>query len=578
MTITPESANPYYERYGSELFTDKEIDRLAGSMERWLNSISPRYLEDIDGSTVVDVGAGSGTRLKEYVEEEGGIYEAVDINPRLLEVRGDQSHCHCAPASELPMDDRSVDRVHARALNAWLPKDERKKAVEEMLRITKDDGEIVIINFDWNSSKGGSRTRTAKYSMMALLAASGFSPDYGANQHKEIESVLINQRRAFEIKTDKITDNADKILRRSVIEEAYGSLIEVLNDKIDEADDAKDRKRLEDIKLRIIFFINQAREESIAGKFPSLPDIYVTRIKLGSGMTDSPTIPKVISEETETVTINNHQDTDHAPGYHTGHEQRPISGNDITIEIITEEGAPDTAREAQKLQARCYLKDKIVREEAIKADGTLGPDHDKARGKNVDYYVANSKASEEVVAGIRVVHGRLEDLPSFARCRSGIKAEDLSRIEKLAKSDSDGQDVIVELAALSKEYDPPLDSTVVMCLLRRALHDCIRAKKICFMGLVPDAFKLFQANYGEDIVKSVGNSVKLEVDGVTSGIELTPVMIYPNLILENMLASATAALNSGNVALYYIKLSIMSFFTEGLESEYIPQEVQDLLA
>lgn len=115
---------PITEFYRSVL-PEQEIERLR-SFE-FPDQVSITEIGEAKNLSVVDVGAGSNTKLEEYITLGGGKYFAADINRRTLLVRSGQKMQ--TDAKSLPIIKMEGDRtlIHERFLLMNLGSDNNKR-------------------------------------------------------------------------------------------------------------------------------------------------------------------------------------------------------------------------------------------------------------------------------------------------------------------------------------------------------------------------------------------------------------------------------------------------------------------
>jgi ubiquinone/menaquinone biosynthesis C-methylase UbiE len=181
-------------------YADEEQDGFMGgetkrlkTMDAWLLPISLLLIGDVSGKKILDIGAGSGTSLQTYAQNEGGFYTPLDMNSALLKEReSGTAGSVIGVATGLPFIDESYDTVHMRALTAWLSEEARLTAMKEAIRVAKEH--IIVINFDWSTARGGPEAEILKLLMMSILASAGYLPEYGSIQEDDIKNSLKNYK------------------------------------------------------------------------------------------------------------------------------------------------------------------------------------------------------------------------------------------------------------------------------------------------------------------------------------------------------------------------------------------------
>ncbi len=112
------------------------------------------WLAPPEGARAVEVGAGTG-KLTDRLTGRGLELDVVEPDGRMLEViarRHPGLRTHEAPATDLPLDDASVDAVLVADAWHWFPKEE---AAAEVARVLRPDGwlgcvwNVPVLQRDW---------------------------------------------------------------------------------------------------------------------------------------------------------------------------------------------------------------------------------------------------------------------------------------------------------------------------------------------------------------------------------------------------------------------------------------------
>ena len=114
------------------------------------------------GESVLDVGCGTGTlaiAAKRRVGDAGRV-EGVDASPEMIEraqKKAKRAHSgavfRVAGAESLPFETSSVDVVLSTVMLHHVRRDVRGQAVQEMRRVLKPDGRILIVDFGKRTSE-----------------------------------------------------------------------------------------------------------------------------------------------------------------------------------------------------------------------------------------------------------------------------------------------------------------------------------------------------------------------------------------------------------------------------------------
>ncbi len=179
--------------------------REAGRLEGKVNSADwvDKYFERISdaGNATLEVGCGPGallSRIKSHYPDQTVF--GIDISHERLSHSRTQGSIHFVQASSrsLPFPDLSFDSVYTRFLLEYLP--DREQAVDEMYRVCKPGGEIMLQDLDGqlvtNWPVADSLT-TRMDKIIDALADTGFDPFVGRK--------LFSMARASGLKNTRVT-------------------------------------------------------------------------------------------------------------------------------------------------------------------------------------------------------------------------------------------------------------------------------------------------------------------------------------------------------------------------------------
>lgn len=131
-------------------------DRLLEPLNRPLRAVAVRMVPVSDSMATLDVGCGTGGLVESFVER-GATVTGIDRSPAMLAVArdrvGNTADLREGDASNLPFENDSFDLVTASLFLHELQPEARSAAVAEMVRVTKPDGHIVIIDYRVGSLK-----------------------------------------------------------------------------------------------------------------------------------------------------------------------------------------------------------------------------------------------------------------------------------------------------------------------------------------------------------------------------------------------------------------------------------------
>lgn len=234
-----------------------------------------------------------------------------------------------------------------------------------------------------------------------------------------------------------------------------------------------------------------------------------------------------------------------------------------------ESDSPFLAGEARRLHALGYLQMGFVEPTAIDETGMLHPYIDKARGDNVQYYLAYDDENKKNVATMRkIAIPEGEDqysLPAMKLCQDSFHEDSIDII----KSAFDKNNNLIELAALAgiKEAGP----LAVYEVLRAGLHDGIPKSEVWLFSLVAKTHERLVSSMGEDVFTVLGKDVKLDDPRVSEDVRLRPLLFDTTTFLDTLLGTIQRPNIEDEARMHYIRSLI--FFSEGLSKELMSEDV-----
>jgi ubiquinone/menaquinone biosynthesis C-methylase UbiE len=125
-------------------------DRIFDSMNKGLKLVGIRMFRPSRGLNILDVGCGTGSHLELYQRYECNLY-GLDLSPSMLEVaRGrlaDSAQLDLGDATDMPYEDSKFDLVISMLTLHEMSLKTRSLVLEEIKRVTKNDGRILLIDF-----------------------------------------------------------------------------------------------------------------------------------------------------------------------------------------------------------------------------------------------------------------------------------------------------------------------------------------------------------------------------------------------------------------------------------------------
>lgn len=111
------------------------------------DQVSEKFLGNLVGKSILDVGVGSDEELQKYVEEHGGSYKGIDTNEEFLKKRK-RGNWEEGRAEQLRFPDDSFHIVHSRFMLRHLTSKQRERAISEMYRVGQ---EVLLLDYDWEA-------------------------------------------------------------------------------------------------------------------------------------------------------------------------------------------------------------------------------------------------------------------------------------------------------------------------------------------------------------------------------------------------------------------------------------------
>jgi len=125
-------------------------DRFVGPFANALRHIGMKMHPPKPGTKVLEVGCGTGTNLMLYHRVGCSVY-GIDLSPSMLEIAhtklGEGADLQLGDASSMPYQDNFFDLVIAMFALHEMPWEIRPLVMREMIRVTKQQGRVLIIDF-----------------------------------------------------------------------------------------------------------------------------------------------------------------------------------------------------------------------------------------------------------------------------------------------------------------------------------------------------------------------------------------------------------------------------------------------
>ncbi len=184
-------------------FYDLIVTPLSGIRERVVNLTNAQK-----GSKILDVATGTGQQAFAFAKKD---YEVigVDLSEAMLNVAKKKNKYRnakfeVADATNLPFEDNSFDVSSVSFALHEMPLSIREKVLKEMVRVTKQKGIIVVVDYDLPKNKLG---RFLIYHFIAL-----YEPEYYKNFIKSDLEALLNKNRIEVIEKKTVLHGVGRIL------------------------------------------------------------------------------------------------------------------------------------------------------------------------------------------------------------------------------------------------------------------------------------------------------------------------------------------------------------------------------
>lgn len=154
----------------------KWYDKIFEPMNRGLRLVGLRMYRPRKGMTVLDVGCGTGLHLDLYLRFGCEVF-GIDPSPSMLELArtrlGDKAELHLGDASRMPYDEKAFDLITAMLVLHEMNPATRASAIDEMKRVLKDDGRLLLIDHHPGPIRSFAGLRARSVVFAAELAAGG---------------------------------------------------------------------------------------------------------------------------------------------------------------------------------------------------------------------------------------------------------------------------------------------------------------------------------------------------------------------------------------------------------------------
>ncbi len=461
-------------------------------------------LIDRDGIVVVDVGAGESTSLGAALEARNpsATYLPVDIRPAAVNAHRTRG-CdgRLGSATDLPLDDASVDAVHARFVFAWLDLAGRRRAVEEMLRVSRCGSRLVVIDYDWGSAAGPEVVEKWKQRLLMVLTAFGFDPHYGRRLAIDVRQHLTDAGlHPGDYTVEECSTTRTEPLREALatISQTVAPVVEQLA-ALDLTDDADE---LSTLHTEVVRYADAHPRAPI-----SFPTMVTTMVELETAAAVS----------AATATIGQGRAARRRRAATT--PLPPVGPPELGVYRLE---SADLIDQARRLHAAEYHQHGHVTDDSIDADGFLIADLDPPDVVARSTYLGVLDDEGLVSACLRMIRPTRGDMTTLPTLRKLLAQRSTLRvIEPPFPTGS----VLFEVSGLAKS-SVNRDRTAILRLLLATGCEASRCgDDFAVMGVVESTAKLLMTVFGTQAIRPFDPSSTITVEGVgvrPGGIRLVP--------------------------------------------------------
>lgn len=207
--------------YESAVSTHEEEQRLKEFGYPTVVSTKILSKDVIRGKTIMDIGSGPNTDLGKWVAKQGGEhFIAFDIQKRSIDTQHTAGSLAVqGDTRQMPFIEGGADITHERFMLMHLSREERKKAIGQILSIAGERS--VFVEYDWNSFEGSPLVNRFRDFALRFLETHGADPFLGATLRMEVEEEL-----------GDITSTETEVIERRFQEgpiQTYGELIALMS-------------------------------------------------------------------------------------------------------------------------------------------------------------------------------------------------------------------------------------------------------------------------------------------------------------------------------------------------------------
>ena len=131
--------------------TAKWYDKVFEPINKGLRLLGLRMFRPKEGMSILDVGCGTGSYLDFYKRYQCNLY-GIDTSPAMMELAqqrlGDAAELYLGSATEMPYPDQTFNLVVSMLVIHEIEHSIRLAVLDEIKRVLKPDGRILLIDFN----------------------------------------------------------------------------------------------------------------------------------------------------------------------------------------------------------------------------------------------------------------------------------------------------------------------------------------------------------------------------------------------------------------------------------------------
>lgn len=262
----------------------------------------------------------------------------------------------------------------------------------------------------------------------------------------------------------------------------------------------------------------------------------------------------------------------------------PHNHSKYLIESSIDRENIDLVIKSQKIHGQCYVDYGYVNDGALTNDGRLVPELDGTRDREdgtvvVNYLLAREpgKSIDEAVATMRLIgigdKGTIEDLPTYRYFKNSFNSDTQAKLKDLI--DLYGPKSVREIAALgvTGRADNGASYELMRAVMQNSLikETSYNNHEFYVASLTKQSLRPVLKFTGSKAFEILGDPVRIYAnDPRQKEVYVTPVLIYPNKILDGILDEIESSKKDAEINILAQKLI---YLTDGLSNDQVSERV-----